>query len=317
MRLTIAYLTFRRRPRFEWFCSSLVRELASMPDVDPSDVQVIVIDGRLWHDGAARRIAMRNAAMIKTHFEHHPPKPSPWQGPYRQTSKDYFCAASARNTAFAYARAPHVVFVDDLSVLLPGWLKAHMHAAAHGYVLAGTTCKQKNIVVSEHGTIVSYEKFEPGQDSRIPQIKSVLQKCGGSWLFGGTFSVPLERALSVNGQDEINDTIGGEDYDFGIRLERTGCEIYISTDCGTFEDEDGHHAEAPMVRLDKPWPGPDGPYTSNFLLNRLLKEPTRASTLGNDYKLRDLRKRVLMGGGFPMPTLGLRHWVDQQPLSEM
>jgi glycosyltransferase involved in cell wall biosynthesis len=236
----------------------------------------------------------------------------------RRSLRDYFCASSTRNTAFAYARAPHVAFVDDLSVLLPGWLKAHMHAASQGHVLAGTTCKHRNIQVDDHGVVVSYDEFGPGRDSRLSQITEDWQACGGSWLFGGTFSVPLELALKVNGQDEIHDTIGGEDYDFGIRLERAGGAVRISRSCGTFEDEDGHHTEAAMVRLDKPWAGPDGPFTSNYLLNKLLREPARSWTIGNPYDLRAVRDQVLAGGAFPEVSPGpMRHWADRQLLSEM
>lgn len=316
MKLTVAYLTFRQHPRFEWFARSLAREFRAMPDVSPDDVQVVVIDGRLWHD-ASRGQEMLDAAQGAIKFEHHPPKPSPWQGPHRQTSKDYFCAASCRNTAFAYARASHVAFVDDLSVLLPGWLKAHVHAALHGYVLCGTTCKMKSIKVSSEGEITSAVHFPPGQDSRLSKIGSGLQTCVGSWLFGGTFSVPLGLALAVNGQDEICDTIGGEDYDFGIRLERAGAVIRISKDCGTYEDEDGHHAEAPMVRLDKPVFGWEGPYSSNLLLNKLLRESARSWTIGNDFTLSDVRAKVLAGGEFSEPREGLKHWVDGQNLQDM
>jgi len=316
VKLSIAYLTFRSHPRFEWFAASLARELRSMPDVAPESIEVIVVDGRLWYD-AARPQELRDAAAGRIHFTHVPPKPSVWQGPHRKTKKDYFCAASARNTALCYARAPHVVFVDDLSVLIPGWLKAHVHAADHGYVLCGTTCKHKKIIVSDEGEIEAFEAFLPGRDSRLSQIKSDFQQCSGSWLFGGTFSVPMELTLKVNGQDEIHDIIGGEDYDFGIRLERAGATIQISRLCGTYEDEDGHHAEAPMVRLDKPWPGPDGPYTSNYLLNKLLRERDRYTTVGNGFSLRELRERVLAGEPFPVPTGPANYWVDGQPLAEM
>lgn len=317
MKLTIAYLTFRLHPRFEWFARSLARELRSMPDLDPNDVQVVVIDGRLWHEGAHRHLGLLDAAENLIKFEHHTPKPSAWQGPHRQTTKDYFCAASCRNTAFAYSKAPHVAFVDDLSVLLPGWLKAHMHAAVHGYVLCGTTCKVHGITISKEGEISGVQDFPPGRDSRIRQVGDGLQNCTGGWLFGGTFSVPLSLALAVNGQDEIADTIGGEDYDFGIRLERAGAVIRITKDCGTYEDENGHHTEAPMVRLDKPQKGWDGPYTSNLLLNRLQRESSRSWTIGNDYKLMDVRSLILAGGEFPVPAPGLKHWVDGQPLSDM
>ena len=316
MRLTIVYLTFRIHPRFEWFCSSLAREFRSTHDVSPEEVQVIVIDGRLWYD-AHRHLGMLDAARGLIKFEHRAPKPSPWQGPSRQTQRDYFCAASVRNTAFAYARGPHVAFADDLSVLLPGWLDAHLWAAQGGYVLAGTTCKNRNIKVSDEGTIESFDTFIPGQDSRIKLVTQALQSCPGQWLFGGTFSVPLSYALAVNGQDEIHDTIGGEDYDFGIRLERAGVPIKISKGCGTYEDEDGHHSEAPMIRLDKPWPGPDGPYSSNLLLNRLLRESGRYTTIGNDFTLRAVRERVLEGLEFPSVAPDLKHWVDDQPLHGM
>lgn len=317
MNLTIVYITFRLHPRFEWFAASLAREFRSMPDVDSKAIQVVVIDGRLWYDDARGR-ELLDAAAGRIAFEHYPPKPSPWQGPYRQTNRNYFCAAAVRNTALAYARGDHVLFVDDLSVLLPGWLKAHVYAATHAFVLAGTTCKQRDIEVSPDGEILKYEVFAPGQDSRIPFLKEDFQPCGGAWLFGGTFSVPMWVALATNGQDEIYDTIGGEDYDFGMRLERAGAPIKISRLCGTYELETAHHAEVAMVRWDKPWAGVDGPYSSNYLLNRLQQDSARSWTLGNDFTLKDLRKRILQGGEFPpVPDTPLKHWVDGKLLREM
>ncbi len=257
-KLTIVYLTFRRFPRFEWFASSLAREFRTTPGIDFESVQIVVIDGRLWYDGDTRAHELREAAAGRIPFKHHPPKPTPWQGPSRQTTKDYFCAANARNTAFAYAQAPHVAFVDDLSVLLPGWLKEHLRAAEGRYVLAGTTCKYHHLKVDElgsisHGDASSDGRFQAGQDSRLAQIQGETARCHGGWLYGGTFSIPLETALIVNGQDEIYDSNGGEDWDFGIRVERTGVKMIISKLCGTYEDEEGHYCEAAMVRLDKPW----------------------------------------------------------------
>ena len=335
MRLTIVYLTFRLHPRFEWFSSSLARELRET-GVRAEDLQIIVIDGRLWYEGNHRRLSLANAAAGKIKFEHREPKPSPWQGPARQTSKDYFCPASARNTAFVYARAPHVAFVDDLSFLLPGWLAAHMRAAQDGYVLLGTVSKQRNIRVDNSGALLGFDDYPPGRDTRLDQITEDLQVCTGSWLFGGTFSVPLELALSVNGEDEITNSIGGDDYDFGMRLERGGGAIRFSRLCETIEDEDGHHTEGVIkisqgdmpsdytdrpgawtVSHDKPWPGPDGPCASNYLLNQLMRAPERSWTLGNAFVLRDVRAQVLAGGAFPIIQPGLRHWVDGRALADM
>lgn len=334
--LTVAYLTFRENPKFEWFNASLSRELRDTPDVPQDAVQIIVIDGR-----HPRKLE------ADFPFEHFLPKPTVWQGPHRLTQRDYFCAANTRNTVFALARAPHVAFVDDLSVLLPGWLKAHLHAATNGYMLCGTTCKRKNIELNAAGSIVRYDDFPPGTDSRMRFLETdELVACTGSWLYGGTFSLPLEHALRVNGQDEICDTIGGEDYDFGERLERSGSRIFISRACGTLEDEEGHHNQTAVIRLDKPWPpaathkprtllpgrgsaGSDGsgwdtadgvgagPYSSNYLLDRLRQEPSRIWTLGNTFNLRELRERVLTGNPFPIPIEPITHWVDGQLLNEM
>lgn len=332
--LTVAYLTFRAFPRFDWFLASLDRELRSMPDFDRKDLHVVVVDGRY----PTRQFQGRPSLPL----ENTAPKPTVWQGPHRLTTRDYFCAANARNTAFARARHAHVAFVDDLSVLVPGWLAAHVHAATHGYVLCGTTNKCKGIVVDADGRIARVTPFPPGTDSRLRNLppSGELVACSGAWLYGGTFSVPLEHALRVNGQDEVYDGLGGEDYDFGMRLERAGSKLFITRACGTFEDEDGHHAETPMVRLDKPWPprerrparsltaagwtlpaepdrASDGPYSSNYLLHRLGRERGRSWTLGNPFNLRELRARVLAGEPFPVPDGPREHWVDGQPLAEM
>lgn len=321
--MTIAYITFRKEPRFEWFVASLLREFRACPDFDRTSCQIVVVDGRLWHDGEVRQQEFASIVAGQFLYEHRAPKPTVWQGPHRLTTRDYFAAANTRNTAFCFARKKHVAFVDDLSVLLPGWLKAHVHAMTNGYVLAGTTCKYKNVRVMDDGSFeysgpAEDECYKSGQDSRLQFLHSdELHPCHGAWLHGGTFSVPLELALLVNGQDEINDTIGGEDYDLGVRLMRMNTPMWITRVGGTIEDDNAHGAEAPMVRLDKPWPGPDGPYSSNLLLNRLMRDVRRTWTVGNNFMLRELRDRVLSGEPFPVPTEPTCHWVDNQPLSEM
>lgn len=332
--LTVAYVTFRRSPRFQWFASSLERELretlkSQYPfEFDRSQLQVLVIDGR------------RDERLFSAPFpiEHHAPKPTVWQGQHRLTKNEYFCAANTRNTAFALARGKQIAFVDDLSVLLPGWLAAHLHAARNCYVLASTTCKVKNLIVSEDGTVVGSVAHPPGVDSRMSKLPAGGEPmgCPGGWLYGGSFSVPMDYALAVNGQDEICDTIGGEDYDFGIRLERAGAPMYISRH-GTLEDEDAHHTEAPMIRLDKPWPpvggvprtalpggwsapaepnAADGPFSSNYLYNSLIRS-SRTWTIGNAFDLRELRETILAGGEFPVPKEPKTHWVDGQSLETM
>jgi glycosyl transferase family 7 (putative galactosyltransferase) len=320
---SFSFLTTREDPKIEWFMDSLARELDSLGPSKPT-FELIIIDSRLWYvDQDERRQKFRDAAKGRFgELIHVPPKPSVWQGPARLTTFDMFCGAGARNTAFCYARGEHVVFVDDLSVLLPGWASGHLHAAQFKYVMCGSTCKNLDMVV-EDGIVKSFTLFPPGQDHRLrgaPKDGSV--RCSGSWLFGGTFSVPLNAALDVNGFDEINNGIGCEDYDFGIRLDKSGQKICFNKTCGTMESEEAHHLEPHtlMLRIDKKLnpaiantiPG-DG-HSSNLLYDRLINAKSPWTTDQHQPNLRQLRDRILSGGQFPIPTEPRRHWVDGQPL---
>jgi len=318
MDLTIAYLTFREEPKFDWFASGLLREIGTIPSlVIGQNTQVIIVDGGLWRGADARRAQIAGIVNGRFPYEHVEPKPCVWQGPHRLTQHEYFAAANARNTAFALARGKHVAFADDLSVLMPGWLSGHYHAAEHGYVLCGMTTKHMNVSVDAHGMLAGFTPHPPGVDSRLRHVPPTgVVDCGADWLYGGTFSVPLEAALTVNGQDEMHDSIGGEDYDFGIRLGRAGFKVRINGSCGTIEDEMLHHTQTSMIRLDKPMPGPDGPYSSNVLLNRLQRSGD-IWTMDKRFVLRNVRERVLSGEPFPIPTEPKTHWSDGQPLSEM
>jgi hypothetical protein len=48
-----------------------------------------------------------------------------------------------------------------------------------------------------------------------------------------------------------------------------------------------------------------------------MREKERVTTIGNAFDLADLRRRVLAGEPFPVPTEPRTHWVDQQPIGEM
>jgi len=294
--LTIVYLTFRAEPRFEWFAASLERELKRSPE---TVAQIIVIDGRY-----PRKLK------ANFQFEHHAPKPTVWQGLHRLTKRDYFCAANSRNTALALARHEHVVFVDDLSVLVPGWLKAHLHAAKHGYVLCGLMCKRANMEVSKTGEILRADEIASGTDPRLAQLPDEdVSRCEGGALYGGTFSVPLELALQVNGQDEIYDAVGAEDCDFGTRLERAGGMILINRTCRTFEGMEGHAQSLP--RID------NSEEICRGLFDRLRREEWRTRPLGNAFDLRAMRESVLAGESFPVPDGPATCWVDGISLSEL
>lgn len=336
--MTIAYITSRIDPRFAWFARTLARELRCTPELPRDELQVLVIDARLWREGDARRAELAEAVGGRFAFEHHPPKPSVWQGPTRLPKQDWFCAGGARNTALALAWGTLVAFVDDLSALSPGWLRAHLQAARAGYALAGLTPRYEDVQVDEGGGVRWRALGRP--DSRTFAGETIA--ASGAHLYGSNFSVPLAGALAVNGVDEICEGIGGEDYDFGLRLERAGIPIRISHACDTIEDLGAHHGEALKLaergehvrainqwwglahpeardyrRAEDGWAGIEGQRASDAIAARLRRDQDRVWTLGNAFKLRDLRGRVLAGQPFPIPTEPARWWVDGCPLAEM
>lgn len=120
--LTIAYMTNRREPRVDWFFASLARELSTAAAGELGNLRCVVVD--FWADESGRRAAFAALAPAGVELVHVPPKPTVWQGPHRLTGRDYFAAASARNTALCLAPDGWIAYVDDLSVLMPGWLAA-------------------------------------------------------------------------------------------------------------------------------------------------------------------------------------------------
>lgn len=312
---TVAYLTNRKNPRFEWFRDSLLLQLRQSPDLSHNPPQVVVVDAALWDDPHERK-AMVDPLRNHLAVWHLPPKPSVWQGTSRLTTRNYFAAANARNTAACVAYHKYIMFVDDLSVLCDSWVKDAYHAALHQYVVCGAYKKVKNLVV-ENGEVKSYEPFPPGVDSRWEYGSSEKRvKIGGGQMFGCSFGLPLEDYLAVNGSDEICDAIGGEDYNLGLRLEKLGRTIWYNRNMLTLESEEAHYEDPPFIRVDKKTPdNPDGHDSSNVILTRTFRGGM--NTMGNLYNLRELRQRIKGGQSFPVPTEPATHWPDGQPLGEM
>ena len=146
--LTIAYMTNRREPRVDWFFASLARELSTAAAGELGNLRCVVVD--FWADESGRRATFAALAPAGVELVHVPPKPTVWQGPHRLTGRDYFAAASARNTALCLAPDGWIAYVDDLSVLLPGWLAAcRQGCQVHGVVCGAY--KKVLFLEVEHG----------------------------------------------------------------------------------------------------------------------------------------------------------------------
>lgn len=307
MNFSLIYLTARIDPRFQWFVDSLCNQCA-----DGQFPQVIFIDSCLWGENYKERVAALQAIVAgRFSYQHHPPKPCVWQGPHRLTQRDYFAAANARNTGLCYAKEEYIFYVDDLTVLMPGWVDNARHAAKSRYVAAGSYKKAWDMVV-EGGLLVSCRETAGGTDSRwhLGSNTGADVKIDGGKLFGCSFGLPVSTLLDCNGQDEMCDSLGGEDYFLGLSLEKLGVNIFYNRNLSTRESEEGHGQGPIYLRLDKGL----GKSSLDLLARRRASGPR---AMGNDFNLAELRQKILSGEPFPVPTKPDKHFWDGQPLSEL
>jgi glycosyltransferase involved in cell wall biosynthesis len=238
----IVYVTGRADPAFDWFADGLAAQLG-----DGDDVELVVVDALR---SPARTRLFGASVRGRFRWRHVAPKPTPWQGPHRRTREDWFGASSARNTGLVACRAPYIVFVDDCSVPLPGWWKRVKRAAAAGDVVTGAYRKAWSMRV-EAGRLVEARVEASGIDSRWPlgHDRRPVPVEGGQ-LFGASIGAPRERLVSLNGFDELCDSIGGEDWQLGLRLVHAGATILYDRSMQTVESEERHRVGRPLRRED-------------------------------------------------------------------
>jgi len=304
MNLTIAYLTGRKDPHFDWFLESLRRTCAG----DFTGIKIIVVDLLFGPDRFEFGMGETAVEIVNV-----PPKPTVWQGRHRLTKEDWFAAANARNTALCLAPDGYIAFVDDLSVLLPGWLERVRAAMAGGYVVCGTYAKVKNLVV-ENGFPISYEDYPQGHDSRERFAPTDLHPCEGGWLFGCSCAMPVEALLTIGGWTEFADGLGSEDYLTGLTLQNAGFKLMYDKKMKTLESEELHHLDKPLRKTDK---GKSPDDKSHRALNIVLSGQKFFDNYYGGAGIRDERDRVLRGEPFTNRMNPQHDWFDGQPLSEM
>lgn len=303
--LTICFLSNRREPMAAWFFDSLHRECSGLY----ADIKVVFVD--FYADYPGRRDEI--AALTHCPVTHIPPKPTVWQGAHRLTSCDYFAASNARNTGLCVAPDGYIAYVDDLSVILPGWLAEVRHAMQGNYIALGTYQKVLSLEVV-NGQVLGYRDFPPGHDTRMGKtFTREPVACGGGWLFGASVALPVEALLTINGWDEDADSMGSEDYLCGIMLEKRGYPLRFCPRMKTLESEERHHLEKPFKRIIKP----GNPDASHRLLNLVLGATPRL-TAPNFQDMRQTRQWVLYDNRpFPIIQCPEHDWRDGQPLREM
>lgn len=320
--ITIAYMTNRREPMIEWFFDSLANDLARREHWE--DIQVVIVDfyhAEFGRTDEIKRKSRKLAALGVTTL-HIPPKPTPWQGPYRLTKEDYFAAANARNTAACYAPDGYIVYIDDLSVILPGWLARIDHGIAQNWIVCGSYRKVFELEV-QAGTVVSFKDEKIGLDSRLTWIQTHVPGYDLSpypafdgWSFGCSIAIPIDALLQINGWDEDCDSMGAEDYPLGHMLTKNGYKLMYDPKMLTYESEEHHTKGISFSRKQKlnVRGYPDG---AHAYLNMLRGGRDRAPNYFGEGGLAALRKSILSGGQFSVSPLPQNDWRDGQPLSEM
>jgi hypothetical protein len=257
---------------FEWFIEPLKQSIAENNFNFP--IQIVVVDGFLYDstDKTVRReyFSQKVGNLELTHVL---PKPTRWQGEYRLTSENYFAAANTRNTGACYAKYEYITFIDDLGIIKNTWLPAVVNAMNKNEIHCGAYTKVKNIIYDANTFTYNGGDENGGRDHRLDHYKEDISKCPGGHVYGSSFCLPKRIYFELNGQNEMYDGCGGgEDYDFGIRLERTGYEIYYDKLMFIHESESqfGSDKQRRCIRAD--------PVVSEQEYTNLL----------NDYNIKDI-----------------------------
>lgn len=289
MTLTIAFTTCRAEPRLDWLIDGI--EVQAIPG---DKLELVVIDafGR-----RASEIGYRPLPSIARLVEASP-KPCVWQGPQRLTSRDYWAASSARNTAIALCRSDYVAFLDDRCRLGPRWLDA-VRRGEHDRASVRVGPYDK---LDEPTTIL---------DHRLRARPHGLVGCSGGWLYGGNFALPLAWLLEVNGFEEGCDGLAGEDCILGFMLVRRGRRIDFVADMYACKERPAgtHHAISGAPKDD----------VANDRARAAMTRFGRRTRTEFTPDLVQLRERLAAGEGFPDvdPSSDPRDWYDGRPLREL
>ena len=302
MSLTICFITSREHHEFNWFIDSLTNQMNEGECIDIIFVNLRCKKSQCWVNNPS----WSNAKKVSLNIIETPPKPNIWQGEHRITKEDWWAASASRNTALCLCLTNYIVWLDDRSVLLPGWLEGIKRAAKDGYAVCGTYEKRHGMV-AEGGRIIDHGILD-GWDGRADD--KGIRDCHGQF-WGGTMGCPTEWALRVNGFEEMVDGLGAEDYLFGMMLNNAGCRTMFDPSIAIVQDRTPGLTGTPMKKTDK---GISPNDKSHAALERFGK-PSRAEHVWN---LREIRNQILSGGSWPgVESFPKTDWWDGQRVVEM
>ena len=302
MKLTVAYITGRAVPKFAWFLKSLEAQLQA-----GDDVRILVVDAHAPSYTPVTIVKSDDHAVAAGRFravEMVRPKPTIWQGQYRRTAVDWWAMSSARNTAFCLCDTDWIAFCDDRCVLAPGWLSAVRNAVEGEWrVVCGGYEKRHNMADAD-----IFSGIRVAIDNRWEARPEGYPMCGGQWLYGCTFALPLEWALAVNGFEEGCDGLSAEDYIFGMNLANAGYRLDYDPAMWVAQDR-SPGSENTFRREDK---GVSPRDKSHAALERFGKRSRTEFTPD----LRAIRADLASGKGWPIPDPKMIYvdWFDSEAI---
>ncbi len=300
MQLTVAIITARAEPRLDW----LVRDLEDQ--ARPVDaIELVIIDSMdrsadVLVPGLARRAsAIRDVAIS-------PPKPNPWQGAHRVTSRDLHGIANARNTALCLASHDYIAFLDDRVRLGRRWLDVVREGERTRFAAICGPCDR-----DELGTGRAF-------DDRRDRAVRMRTHCSGDWFYGGNFALPLEWALEINGCEEGTDPVGRQDRVMGCMLVNRGRRIdYIPAMSVLLDRKLKRQGDAggtyhPFTRANRGGPPPGDKRSA------IMRRFARLDRTELTPDLRELRAAIARGEAFPPHgfTTQSPDWYDARPIGE-
>ncbi len=312
--ISIIYLTNRLDPKFEWFVDSLANQTSENERID---IELIFVDAaidKLVPEGIMpRKDLVSNAVNGRFNFKHIAPKPNIYQGEHRKTKTEMFAPATARNTGAQAAQGSFIAFVDDVSILMPGWWKAVKRAWEKNMVVCGSYKKHFEMNV-ENGILVSSREHPAGIDSRWRKGNNDFPvPLSGNELYGSSFGIPKDIYNAIGGFDEICDSIGGEDYHFGIRLNYAGYKLFYDRSMYTIESEELHAQPYLMLRDDRV-------LSPERYMARLKEFDVHSRQAPGNWDSSHMILDLLYGKRHIQP-LGVNgesyHWFDKKPLNEI
>lgn len=295
MQLTIAFITGRADPHLDWLLESLAPQVAK-----DDEICVLVIDS--LSRTAEELGVLPHYGQWEPSVHVSRPKPTPWQGSHRITASDWWAKSSAMNTALVLCETDYVAFVDDCCRVGPKWLET----------VRGAELSRQSVIAG------TYDKIEYGgvsSDHRRTLSPQGKLDCGGGWLYGCTFALPLEWGLEANGAEEGCDGMGTEDYIFGYMIENNGHRIDFAPDMAVVQERVEISAPGvPSIRLLRTDKGSSPNDKSHAALARFRVRKRTEFTPD----LRALRQAHRSGKlVWPVPDPNMRDWYDQELVRAM